>query len=217
VLPRLLRIAGAACYAGLAAACGGTTTEEIVGPEAVRCQISVTAPPQTLPHDSASVPLAVTTTRDCTWTASTDASWVQINPTSGQGNGAVTAAVAANTQTRSRTGTIAINDTTVSISQAGVPCRFELSSERVRTGFEGGHTSLRVFTTDACEWRASSGERWIRVLTDRGTGPGSVELEIDRNEGSERSATVTIAERAVVVSQAAFSAAPPPPPLTANP
>jgi hypothetical protein len=192
--------------------CGGTTTEQIVGPDPVRCQLAVTGVPQTVPPDGSRVALSVAAARDCTWSVSTDAPWVQVTPTSGQGDGAVTAAVSANAQTQPRSAVIAVNEITVTLNQSGVPCVFELGTREIRAGVEGGRSSIHVSTTAACEWRASSSESWIRILTDRGTGSGTVEIEVSRNQGSERSAMLSIAGVNVAVTQQDSSDPPPPPP-----
>jgi len=211
VLPASRARALVVCLALTATSCGGTTTEQIIGPDPVRCQLSVTGAPQSVPPDGSRVSLNVATARDCTWTASSDASWVQVSPTSGQGDGTIMATVAANAQTRPRAAVVAVNEIAVNINQNGVPCAFELSTREIRIGIDGGRTSIRVSTTADCEWRASTSAAWIRILTDRGTGSGTVDIEISRNQGSERSATLSIGGVTVAVSQQDSNGPPPPP------
>ena len=201
----------AAFFSIIAASCGGTATEQVIGPGEVRCQISVTQVPP-LPPGASTVTANVTAARDCTWTASTEAAWVDVSPASGQGTAPVTVVVAANPETRPRSAALIINDIPVTISQDGLPCRFELSAHESRAGHEGGRASVRVSTSEACEWRASSSAHWVRVVTDQGSGAGTVDLEVSRNDGPERSTTLTIAGLQFVVSQEGFSTSPPSPP-----
>jgi hypothetical protein len=201
----------AAVPALLAAACGGAVTEQVVGPAPVRCQIGVGPPSHTVPAAGSSLTLSVDATRDCTWTATTNTAWVQVTPASGQGSGAITVAVAANADTRPRAAAVTVNDTTVGITQEALPCRFDLSPQRARFNPDGGRTAIRVATTNGCEWRASGGTTWLRVLTERGAGPGEVELEASRNDGPERSTRVSIADVTLEVAQDSISTVPPAP------
>jgi hypothetical protein len=222
-------LAGAVVTATVAAACGGAVTEQVVGPGTVRCQIGVSTPPQTVPAVASSLTLNVDAARDCAWTATSETSWVQVAPPSGQGSGPITVAVAANADTRARSAAVAVNDTSVRINQDPMPCRFDFDPQHVRINPEGGATAIRVTTSDACEWRASIQASWVRLLTERGTGSGTVELEVSRNDGTLRSAAIAIAGQTVEVTQDSFPEAPgapgapavpgvpgvpPPPPVT---
>jgi hypothetical protein len=212
----LQRLLTATVSALVAAACGGAVTEQVVGPGTVRCQIGVSSPPA-VPATGSSVTLNIDAARDCTWTASSDTSWVQVTPASGQGSGTLTVAVTANPDTRARSGAVLVNDTSVRISQDATPCRFDVDPRNEQVDATGGRTAIRVVTTDACEWRASSEANWLRVVTERGTGTGRVELEVSRNDGPARSTALSIAGLRVDVLQDSPSGpatppAPPPPP-----
>jgi Viral BACON domain/Putative binding domain, N-terminal len=194
--------------ATLAFACGGTTTEQVIGPTASRCQIATTAPPPAVPASGSQVSLNVTAARDCTWTATSEAPWVTVTPASGQGSALVAIAVAPNALGSSRSSAVAINDTRVAIDQQGVPCRFELGDQSVRVGASGGRAMVRVTTIDGCDWRASSTVDWVRVLNGGGTGSGTVDLDVSANEGGERSTTLSIAGTSFVLVQDSVSGGP---------
>jgi subtilisin family serine protease len=67
--------------------------------------------------------ISVTTTANCPWTASSNASWITINSgSSGSGNGTVNYTVAANTNSTDRTGTITVSQRTFTVTQSGVGC-----------------------------------------------------------------------------------------------
>ena len=208
----LQRLIAATLSALAAAACGGAVTEQVVGPGTIRCQISVSSPPQTVPATGSSVTLNVEAGRDCTWTASAETSWMQVTPASGQGSSTLTIAVGANPDTRARSATVLVNDTSVRINQEALPCRFDVDPRTERVDATGGRTTIRVATTDACEWRASSEASWIRVLTERGTGAGTVQIEVSRNEGPVRSTALLVAGLRVDVLQESPLGPPSPPP-----
>ncbi len=108
-------------YEARVAAVGSTGT----GRSDVSNQFSFSAPcSYTLAPTSTSVPaagvsgtVALTTGVGCTWTASSSASWITINPTGGTGAGSVSYTVAANTSTSTRTGTVAIGGQTFTVTQ----------------------------------------------------------------------------------------------------
>ena len=210
--PGVRALAGAIVTATLAAACGGAVTEQVVGPGIVRCQIGLSAPPQTVPAAGSTLTLNVDTARDCSWTATPETGWVQVTPRSGQGSGPITLSVSANADTRARSAAVTVNDASVRINQEALPCRFDFDPQHVRINPEGGSTTIRVTTSEACEWRASIQAGWVRVLTERGTGSGAVELEIGRNDGPVRAAALTVAGQTIEVTQDSFSA--PRPPVT---
>ena len=67
----------------------------------------------------------VTTSSSCSWTAKSNASWLSIKSGSNyRGSATVTYAVAVNTSTRSRTGTLTIAGKTFTVTQSGAPNRF---------------------------------------------------------------------------------------------
>ncbi len=199
----------------IAVACGGSTTttiNEVAGPSGVRCQTSVNTP-GTIPHAGSSLTLTVVAPRECAWTAASEASWVQVAPASGQGEASVTATVAENDDARSRTGTLVINDTRVTLTQEAAPCRYQLGSSEARLSHDGGRTAIRISTAGGCNWSATSSASWARVLTASGSGTATVEVEVGENDGPQRTATVAIAsQQFTIVQDSRPSTTPPPPP-----
>jgi hypothetical protein len=215
-----LGAAAAITVAAFMAACGGTTTttvsEVAAGPDAVRCLTSV-APPGTIPHSGSRVNLTVVAARECSWNARSESDWVGVEPATGQGQGTIVVNVATNPAASTRSGTIVVNDTRLSVTQEPAPCTFRLGSPSAQISFDGGRASVSVTTPGGCAWRASSNaQAWARVLTDSGTGSGTVEIEVAPNTGSERSTTIAIADQSFTLLQTARppelppSAGPPP-------
>ncbi len=196
--------------------CGGTATEQVIGPTGSRCQIGVVAPPSAVPASGSTVSLNVSAARDCTWTAASDVPWVTLSPTSGQGAGAVSVVVATNAQPSQRFAAVAFNDTKVTISQQPAACHFQLDAQGARVAYGGGRTSVQVSTIDGCEWRVSGSAGWMQILTPGGVGSGIVDIEVSRNEGSERLATVSIGDASFSILQESRSGVPGGPPAPAS-
>jgi len=196
----------------LASACGGSTAvTSVVGPDLARCQTSAAAQPATVPADGGSVALTITAARDCTWTASSDAAWMALSATSGQGNGSLTVRVSRNEQPAVRTGAVLVNEQRVTITQEARPCTFELSGSG-GMGASGGRGSIQVATLSGCAWTAGVSVPWIRLLTSSGTGSGTVEYEVAPNEGDPREAPVTVGDRQFTIRQAGAGGDTPPSP-----
>ncbi len=191
------------CTATLVAACGGSTAvTELTGPDTVRCQTAVSAPPSAIPAAGNRVTLTVIAARECTWTASSETSWASVSPSSGQGEAPITVNVSANPAGNARTAVIFVNDNRLSLAQEAAPCRYDVSPSSVRLSHDGGRATFQVTATEACAWQAASNQPWARVLTATGTASATVQIEVSRNEGrTPRTATITVAERSVTVEQ----------------
>ena len=192
-----------AALAALAGGCGGstTTTSEIAGPTAVRCQASIAPPPSTVPHAGSQLTLTVVAERECTWTATSEAAWAQVAPASGQGQATLAVTVAANPDVSARSGVIAVNNARLSLTQEPAPCRYQLGSSRAQMSHTAGRTSVSVSAPNGCTWRASSSEGWARATPDNGSGSATVDIEATTNNGGERTATISIADQTLVVVQ----------------
>jgi hypothetical protein len=84
------------------------------------CTFSISPTSSSQPAGGGSGSVTVTAGAGCAWTAVSNAAFITITGgSSGSGNGTVTYAVAANTATTSRTGTMTIAGHTFTVSQAG--------------------------------------------------------------------------------------------------
>jgi hypothetical protein len=101
---------GNAVFTVQQAAAGSPTCSYVVNP----------ASPITSDAGGTSGSLAVNTTGRCEWTAAASESWIRVSPAQGTGSGQVSYTIAPNAATTSRTGSITIAGTTVSVTQSGV-------------------------------------------------------------------------------------------------
>jgi hypothetical protein len=147
----------------------------------------------------------------CEWTASSGDSWATVNTTSGQGTGLVSYTVSANPATTPRATTLSVAGHSVSVTQAGATCSYDVSpgSFAMTTG---GSRTITVTTPSGCAWTASSAASWITIAgAAGGNGTGTLTLQIEPNTGAmTRLGIVTIAGWRVVLTQTVLF--PPPAP-----
>jgi hypothetical protein len=173
---------------------------------------------------NASVTVTVTSGTGCSWTATSNASWITITGGSGPvaGNGTVNYSVAVNSTGAPRTGTLTIAGQTVTVNQDG-PCIYVLSETSHSFGQAGGNASITVTVTSGtgCSWTATSNASWITITSGSGpaTGNGTVSYSVATNStGAPRTGTLTIAGQTNTVSQesCSFSITGPNEPLAAS-
>ncbi|MBI4910606.1 MAG: hypothetical protein HY820_43740 [Acidobacteria bacterium] len=147
----------------------------------------------------------------CSWTATSSATWIAIaSGASGHGSGAVTYTVAPNAG-GARTGTIAVQGISYTVTQAGAAaCAYTLSQPGPVSA-SGGSGSVAVTAAAGCAWTASSDMNWLTITAgSAGSGNGTVTYSAAANPSpSERTARLTIGGQTVNVTQS--GASPPPP------
>ena len=187
------------------AGCESSSSTQLVTPTTSKCQLSATSSLSNVPAAGGAGTVAIDTTRDCTWSARTTASWITLgSSTSGQGSGTLDFRVGANPASAARQSAVSVNDTGVLITQAGAPCTFTLSPSNPTVGAAGGAVTVHVTTLSGCAWATSTSTSWLTV-TGGSTSSGQATITAAANAGPARSGTVTIAGQAVSVSQAAAS------------
>jgi all-beta uncharacterized protein/BACON domain-containing protein len=155
--------------------------------------------------------LTVSVARECAWTATSQANWLQITTgQTGQGDGAIAYRVLANVDPVSRRGSIAVGDQHADVAQDPAPCDYSLSAPD-SVGADGGPAAVAVRTNALCDWQASSEVDWVRLSPVAGRGSASITAMFAPNVGSDRTATITIASAHVVLRQLAATPAQSPP------
>ena len=147
--------------------------------------------------------ISVSAGATCSWTATSNASWITINSgSSGTGNGTVNYSVASNPNTSQRTGTITIAGQAFTVTQlgsgGGTTCDFVTMSPSVRTVSNAGGAftvSVGSPTPAGCSWTATSNVSWITITSGgSGTGAGTISYAVAPYSGgtSTRSGKITI-------------------------
>ncbi|MBF0539487.1 MAG: DUF1566 domain-containing protein, partial [Nitrospirae bacterium] len=152
--------------------------------------------------------VGITANTGCSWTASSNASWITINSGStGSGNGSVSYTVSANTSTSPLTGTMTIAGKTFTVTQDGAPCTYSITPTTKNFTSTGGSDSVGVTANTGCTWTASSNASWITINSgSTGSGNGTVNYTVATNTStSPLTGTMTIAGKTFTVTQDAQS------------
>lgn len=149
--------------------------------------------------------ILVSAAADCQWNATTQSSFLTVQPATGLGNGVVSYSVAANAG-GPRTGTIFVGGQTFTLTQAGTPvvgCVYPPTPAAVIV-LATGETGTFSFETvsSICAWSAVSSAPWLQVFPLTGTGPATISYTAFPNFTTQvRSATVTIGAQSFSVTQ----------------
>ena len=180
------------------------------GPSPVKCQVSLEAPANTIDAGGGKDAITVSTQPECSWTASSGASWISgLTPASGQGSGRIEFQAAANPAGTMRQGDIAVNDQHVPVQQKPATCRYEVTPATQTVAAGGGTVTIAVNTLAGCSWQAAVEAGWIAITATSGTGSGDVSLRVDPNGGGTRSAALLVAGQTVTVTQSSSTPASP--------
>jgi Putative binding domain, N-terminal len=147
---------------------------------------------------------AVTSTSGCPWNASSPVSWISIlNGASGNGSGTLMYSVQPNSSANSRTGSLSIAGSSLTVTQSGTaPSVPPLSPASASYPASGGHGSVTVTLPSNGTWTASSNSSWITIT---GSGNKTVNYSVASNTAAARSGNLTIAGLAFAVTQSGAS------------
>ena len=141
-------------------------------------------------------PVTVTTDQP-SWQASSDSTWLTINPTNGPTGAKPTITMPANTGP-TRTGTITFTagsaTATFTVTQAGgtITPTLSLSQTTWAPAAAADTTSVTV-TTNQASWQASSNQTWLTVNPATGSSGNQLTLNVPANStGTTRTATVLV-------------------------
>jgi len=145
------------------------------------------------PPAGGSINLKVTTNQP-SWTASSNASWLTVSPSSGVNGTVLTVKAATNTSTSPRSGRVTLRagnaSFTLDVTQAGASVRLSISTWAAPPA--GGSINLPV-TTNQPSWTASSNVSWVTVSPSSGVhGTVLVVSAATNTSTSPRTGTVTL-------------------------
>ena len=198
------RIALAAvCAAGLGLACDSSAPTT----PTPACTYSLSTSSLSFQAPGGSGSVTVTTESRCSWTASSQSSWLSIaSGATGTGSGAVTFTVASNAASAGRTGTLNVAGLQVSINQEAVaaPCEYVASPDRTSFAKDSATGTVTVTAAAACAWSATSGVAWVTVTAgEQGMGNGAVLFAVARNtDTTDRHGNLVVAGQTIALTQA---------------
>lgn len=206
MLRATLCLLAALASTAFAGACRSSSTS-VTGPSSNKCAITLSGSGLSVPGGGGSGSLAVSTERECAWTATSEAAWISLPAaTSGQGPGTVAFTVGPNPAASVRRGSIVVGGERAQVEQAAAACSFAVSPGSEDVDAAGGARTFAVNTLEGCSWEARASVPWLTIAAGAtGSGPGSVTVSVSPNDGAPRSTSVTIAGQQVVVSQRGLS------------
>lgn len=162
------------------------------------CSVTLGSSGSFFPTSAGTYNLAVFSGSTCSWTASSDVSWITLNASSGLGNGQVNYTMAANTGP-ARTGHITVSGQTYTLQQVSGLCAYPAISSSWHPQ-AGGSFNLSVFAT--CSWTATTSNSWITIVSGSGSGNGTVNYSLSANSsGSARFGAISVNGQTYSVNQ----------------
>jgi uncharacterized repeat protein (TIGR01451 family) len=168
------------------------------------CSYSISPTSASVPPQSTSGTLSVTTLAGCKWKATSNDDWVVVTAgAAGAGDGTVFYTVATNTNNNPRTGSITVAGQTFTINQAGVSCSYVLSPASKFFGESGAEDGFTVIAPGGCNWTATPSAPWIILTSDAsGGGTGTITYAVrDNFATSPRQGTIAVGGQNFVIVQ----------------
>lgn len=187
----------------------GATSQLPAEPTPPACSYAIA--PEQLSQAAASsggeVIVTVLTSANCAVNASTASPFITVGEQTRQGDAVLQKLMVAPNSGTERVGTATVSSLSVTIRQAAKPpCGFRVSPEVLNIEAAGGPATVNVSRTDGtnCSWTATSANPFLTIVDGAsGTEDGVVKIMLAENTGSERTANLLVAGRAVRVIQSA--------------
>jgi hypothetical protein len=145
--------------------------------------------------------VTVNAARDCTWSAQSQASWLKVATTSGQGAATISVTAAENEAAAARTGGITVNDQRLDFTQEGRGCTIMLSGPTEPIAATGGNGALNIGTLAGCPWTVTTSAPWVVPSVTSGSSATTVPFEVQPNTDTAREAVITVGAASVTISQ----------------
>jgi hypothetical protein len=166
------------------------------------CAISLSPTKQNFSADGGSGIVEVTTGGGCTWSAASNAPWINITSSGSESSGAVFYSVAVNSG-QARTGTLTIGGQTFTVTQDS-GCTYSINPTARNFDSSGGNGSVNVTSSAGCAWTAQNNSPSFITITSgaSGAGNGTVGFSVAANSNtSQRTGTLIVAGQTFSVTQ----------------
>ena len=172
-------------------ACGTQYTMTVS--QSATCSFSITPSARNVPYTQGNTTFSITS--NTSWTVTDDVTWMTVGPSSGTGNGTITAYYSTNNFTSTRTATISIQACgttyTVTVIQAEPPCSFSISPVSHEVAYTSGGVYFYIYSNST--WSLTDDADWLTVTPTNGIVNGILTASFTANTGnSTRIATITI-------------------------
>ena len=172
----------------------------------VACSVSVTPLAVSAAAAGTQDMLNVSAADGCGWTASTNATWITLQNTTGSGAGAVLYSIAPNTTAVARSATIVVSNQAIRVSQDAADCSGQvLTPDHADLPAGAGTFSLNVGT--ACSYTAVANSGWIKIVSGAsGTGFSAVTYTVSANSSADaRTGTISVGSQVFTIAQSGAS------------
>lgn len=143
---------------------------------------------------------AILTTGSGSWTASTDAPWINIVSAAGEAGKSCTYTVSANMTADTRVGIITIAGNIYTVTQTGYEATLSPTSKIV--DLNGGSFNVTVSVDAGVSWTATANDDWFSVSPVTGMSSANVVVSVNPYEGvTTRTGSLTIAGKTFTLSQ----------------
>lgn len=160
------------------------------------CSYDVSPSSAEFGKDAATGTFTVSAPADCSWTATSNASWVTITSGSqGSGSGSVAYTVARNGDVPERSAAITIADRRFTVRQAGDTgsCQYSVTPVDVRPCMPGGSVTASITTQAFCPWTATPNTSWLGVPAGAsGSGSGAITITFSDNYDAPREGIIMV-------------------------
>ena len=188
----------------VAAACGSSSTTSTAPATVPRCGVTLATTDLTVPASGGTGRIAITTARECAWTANSNAAWLTVTgPSSGQGDGVIEYSASSNNDPTTRRALIELNDQKANVTQAGAACTMALGDTSESFSPAGGSGTIPVqASSPSCPWTAVSDSSWITIRSGAsGSGNGTVAYDVAAGSGPPRTGTILAAGLRFAITQ----------------
>lgn len=177
-------------------------TQPVPSPPTVPvCSYSLSPSSESIGVDGGRIDITVSTSASCTWTATTNTSWILVRRgESASGSDTVRLNVAPNAG-NARSGSVSIAGQTFTVTQA-TSCTFQLGRTSFDIPSSGNPRAVVVTAPPECTWSATSNTSWLTIVEgSEGKGTGTVRVSAPAYTGPPRTGTITVAGQTVSVTQ----------------
>jgi hypothetical protein len=176
------------------------------------CTYVVSPLTQSIASSGGTATASVSAATGCTWSVSSNATWLTPAVGSGgTGSGSVAYTATSNTTSASRMGTLTIAGQAVTVTQAGTSsCNITLNPTTRSISAKATTGTITVTAGVGCTWTATSSASWLTV-TSAVVSKGTIAYSVAANpSGSSRTATITVGGVTFTLTQRADSSPNPP-------
>jgi hypothetical protein len=133
---------------------------------------------------------------DCSWTATSNASWLTITSGGqGSGNGSVAYTVARNGDVAERSADISVADRKFTVRQSGDTgsCQYSVTPVDIRPCMPGGSMTATITTQAFCPWTATPNVSWLALPGGpSGSGSGGITITFSDNYDAPREGIIMV-------------------------